>query len=126
MPLKQTFCHMSRDESPYSKPLRKRSPLQWLCPALCTELGQLDKLYTNREYAAALGDDSNILMKLPLTYMVGQKNLVVGESRKKLSGRDRLQLHVTDLGVEEESESISIFSSIMTYYIKECKNVPGE
>lgn len=51
----------------------------------------------------------------------------------------------TDLGVEEESESISIFSSIMTYCelsyalsfclsyllhpsidIKECKNVPGE
>lgn len=52
------------------------------------------KFYTSKEYAAALSDDCNLFMKLPMTYMVGQENLVVGESPKDLGGKDGLQLHL--------------------------------
>jgi hypothetical protein len=46
--------------------------------------------YTSNEYAAALSDDCHFFMQLPMTYMVGHENLVVGDASKVLGGRDGL------------------------------------
>ncbi|KAL3486077.1 EthD domain-containing protein [Aspergillus germanicus] len=46
--------------------------------------------YTSKEYAAALSDDCHFFMQLPMTYMVGYENLVVGDASKVLGGRDGL------------------------------------
>lgn len=51
------------------------------------------KFYTSEEYAASLSDYCDRFMKLPMTYMVGHENLVVGDASKDLGGRDGLKLH---------------------------------
>ncbi|ORY69021.1 EthD domain-containing protein [Pseudomassariella vexata] len=48
--------------------------------------------YNSAEYAAALGDDCNRFMKLPMTYMVGYENLVVGDASKAMGGSDGLDI----------------------------------
>ncbi|KAM0322631.1 hypothetical protein ACHAPQ_008949 [Fusarium lateritium] len=49
--------------------------------------------YNSKEYAAALSDDCDRFMALPMTYMVGYENLVVGDAPKSLSGKDGLDIH---------------------------------
>ena len=42
------------------------------------------------EYAAALGDDCNRFMALPMTYMIGYENLVVGDASQAIGGKSGL------------------------------------
>lgn len=46
--------------------------------------------YNSPEYAAALSNDCNRFMALPMTYMVGYENLVVGEALEALGGKSGL------------------------------------
>lgn len=46
--------------------------------------------YNSAEYAAALSDDCNRFMALPMTYMVGYENLVVGDASAGLGGKHGL------------------------------------
>ncbi|KAL4876850.1 EthD domain-containing protein [Aspergillus karnatakaensis] len=46
--------------------------------------------YNSEEYAAALSDDCHVFMQLPMTYMVGQENLVVGDASRVIGGKDGL------------------------------------
>lgn len=46
--------------------------------------------YNSPEYAAALSDDCDRFMALPMTYMVGYENLVVGDASVVLGGSDGL------------------------------------
>ncbi|KAJ5668471.1 uncharacterized protein N7477_007041 [Penicillium maclennaniae] len=45
------------------------------------------KFYTSEEYAASLSEDCDRFMKLPMTYMVGYENLVVGDALKDIGGQ---------------------------------------
>jgi hypothetical protein len=47
--------------------------------------------YNSKEYAAALSDDCNRFMALPMTYMVGYENLVVGSSVEEVGGKDGMK-----------------------------------
>lgn len=47
--------------------------------------------YNSPEYAAALKDDCDLFMALPMTYMVGYENLVVGSVPEELGGKDGMQ-----------------------------------
>lgn len=51
------------------------------------------KFYTSKEYAASLSGDCDRFMKLPMTYMIGQENLVVGKALEALGGHDGLDLN---------------------------------
>ncbi|OBT39689.1 hypothetical protein VE00_09973 [Pseudogymnoascus sp. WSF 3629] len=44
--------------------------------------------YNSKEYAAALSADCDRFMALPMTYMVGYENLVVGDASKAMGGKD--------------------------------------
>lgn len=46
----------------------------------------------SEEYAAALGEDSPLFMQLPVTYMVGHENLVVGDASGQMGGDDGLNV----------------------------------
>ncbi|OJJ08263.1 hypothetical protein ASPVEDRAFT_47436 [Aspergillus versicolor CBS 583.65] len=46
--------------------------------------------YNSKEYAAALSDDCNLFMQLPMTYMIGYENLVVGDASRVIGGQDGL------------------------------------
>ncbi|KAJ6092313.1 hypothetical protein N7467_004282 [Penicillium canescens] len=46
--------------------------------------------YNSPEYAAALKDDCDRFMALPMTYMVGHENLVVGDTVKALGDTNGL------------------------------------
>ncbi|KAL4897836.1 EthD domain-containing protein [Aspergillus ambiguus] len=46
--------------------------------------------YTSKEYAAALSDDCHRFMELPMNYMVGYENLVVGDTSRVIGGKDGL------------------------------------
>lgn len=46
--------------------------------------------YNSAEYAAALSDDCNRFMALPMTYMIGYENLVVGDASGVIGGKDGL------------------------------------
>lgn len=48
------------------------------------------------EYAAALGPDCEYFMSLPLTYMVGYENLVVGDVSRYIGGKDGLNPKVSN------------------------------
>ncbi|KAI2603264.1 EthD domain-containing protein [Hypoxylon fragiforme] len=48
--------------------------------------------YKSEEYAAALGEDSPLFMQLPVTYMVGHENLVVGDASGQMGGDDGLNV----------------------------------
>ncbi|KAH8685063.1 EthD domain-containing protein [Ilyonectria robusta] len=48
--------------------------------------------YNSKEYAAALSDDCDRFMTLPMTYMVGYENLVVGEGSRKMGGTDGIDI----------------------------------
>ncbi|KPM43011.1 hypothetical protein AK830_g3539 [Neonectria ditissima] len=52
------------------------------------------EFYNSKEYAAALSDDCNRFMSLPMTYMVGYENLVVGEGLSVLGGTDGIDTTV--------------------------------
>lgn len=47
--------------------------------------------YNSKEYAAALGPDCDRFMALPMTYMVGYENLVVGDASRALGGKDGME-----------------------------------
>lgn len=47
--------------------------------------------YNSPEYAAALKDDCDRFMVLPMTYMIGYENLVVGTVPKELGGKDGMK-----------------------------------
>jgi hypothetical protein len=47
--------------------------------------------YNSAEYAAALSDDCHRFMALPMTYMVGYENLVIGTVSKELGGKDGMK-----------------------------------
>lgn len=47
--------------------------------------------YNSKEYAAALSDDCNRFMALPMTYMVGYENLVVGDASTEMGGRNGMK-----------------------------------
>ena len=55
------------------------------------------KFYTSEEYAASLNEDCDRFMALPMTYMVGQENLVVGDASRWIGGNDGLRLHAPKL-----------------------------
>ncbi|KAL2826253.1 EthD domain-containing protein [Aspergillus cavernicola] len=44
--------------------------------------------YSSKEYAAALSDDCNFFMQLPMTYMIGYENLIVGDASTAIGGKD--------------------------------------
>ena len=46
------------------------------------------KFYNSKEYAVALGPDCDRFMQLPMTYMVGYENLVVGDASREMGGKD--------------------------------------
>jgi len=46
--------------------------------------------YNSKEYAAALGPDCEIFMALPMSYMIGYENLVVGDASRFIGGKDGL------------------------------------
>lgn len=48
--------------------------------------------YNSKEYAAALSDDCDRFMALPMTYMVGYENLVVGDANSSVPGKDGLNI----------------------------------
>lgn len=48
--------------------------------------------YNSAEYAAALSDDCHRFMALPMTYMIGYENLVVGDANKSVGGSDGIDL----------------------------------
>lgn len=48
--------------------------------------------YNSKEYAAALSDDCDRFMALPMTYMVGYESLVVGSAAPEDGGRDGIKL----------------------------------
>ncbi|KAG7105797.1 hypothetical protein HYQ45_018508 [Verticillium longisporum] len=48
--------------------------------------------YNSKEYAAALSDDCDRFMALPITYMVGYENLVVGDASKVTGGKDGMDI----------------------------------
>lgn len=48
--------------------------------------------YNSAEYVAALSDDCHRFMALPMTYMVGYENLVVGAAVRGVEGADGLDL----------------------------------
>ncbi|KAF9889462.1 hypothetical protein FE257_007364 [Aspergillus nanangensis] len=50
------------------------------------------EFYNSEEYAAALSDDCHYFMELPMTYMVGYENLVVGDASKVIGGKDGLSV----------------------------------
>jgi hypothetical protein len=43
------------------------------------------------EYNAALAEDCKSFMALPMTYMVGYENLVVGDASKVIGGNDGIR-----------------------------------
>lgn len=45
---------------------------------------------SSEEYTSALAEDCRSFMKLPMTYMVGYENLVVGDASRVISGKDGL------------------------------------
>lgn len=45
---------------------------------------------SSEEYKSALADDCQLFMKLPMTYMVGYENLVVGDASRAIGGKDGL------------------------------------
>ncbi|KAJ5958504.1 Dimeric alpha-beta barrel [Penicillium vulpinum] len=47
------------------------------------------------EYLAALSDDCERFMALPMTYMIGYENLVVGDAAQTLGGKSGLSTKVT-------------------------------
>jgi hypothetical protein len=47
--------------------------------------------YNSKEYAAALNDDCNRFMALPMTYMVGYENLIVGSAVEEVGGKDGMK-----------------------------------
>lgn len=47
--------------------------------------------YNSKEYAAALKDDCDVFMALPMTYMIGYENIVVGTAAKELGGKDGMK-----------------------------------
>lgn len=49
--------------------------------------------YTSKEYAASLSKDCDLFMALPVTYMIGQENLVVGDASRWIGGNDGLRFH---------------------------------
>ncbi|KAJ5683451.1 Dimeric alpha-beta barrel [Penicillium macrosclerotiorum] len=51
----------------------------------------------SEEYAAALGDDCKRFMELPMTYMVGYENLVVGDTSTVLGGKDGVSTKAADI-----------------------------
>jgi hypothetical protein len=48
------------------------------------------------EYAAALSDDCNRFMELPMNYMIGYENLVVGDASKVIGGNSGLATKGSD------------------------------
>lgn len=52
--------------------------------------------YNSKEYAAALSDDCHRFMKLPMTYMVGYENLVVGDASRAMGGADGIDIRTLD------------------------------
>lgn len=48
--------------------------------------------YNSKEYAAALSDDCDRFMALPMTYMVGYENLVVGDANSSMGEKDGLDI----------------------------------
>lgn len=48
--------------------------------------------YNSKEYAAALSDDCDRFMALPMTYMVGYENIVVGDGSKAMGGSDGMDI----------------------------------
>lgn len=59
----------------------------------CTELWvkswtDFMKFHDSEEYTAALGPDTHNFMALPMTYMVGRENLVVGDAPNEMGGSD--------------------------------------
>lgn len=54
------------------------------------------KFKNSEEYAAVLGPDCKYLMTLPLTYMVGYENLVVGDASRYMGGKDGLKPKATN------------------------------
>jgi hypothetical protein len=44
--------------------------------------------YNSKEYAAALSNDCDRFMALPMTYMVGYENLIVGDASVAMGGAD--------------------------------------
>ncbi|KAI8954218.1 EthD domain-containing protein [Xylaria longipes] len=46
----------------------------------------------SKEYSSALKDDCDRFMAIPLTYMIGYENLVVGDGVKSLGGNDGLDI----------------------------------
>ncbi|PLB50104.1 hypothetical protein P170DRAFT_424526 [Aspergillus steynii IBT 23096] len=49
--------------------------------------------YNSDEYAAALSDDCNEFMQLPMTYMVGYENLIVGDAIGGIGGGDGISFN---------------------------------
>lgn len=48
--------------------------------------------YNSKEYATALGDDCSRFMELPMTYMVGHENLIVGDALGDIGGNNGLDI----------------------------------
>ncbi|PYH95282.1 hypothetical protein BO71DRAFT_323512, partial [Aspergillus ellipticus CBS 707.79] len=48
--------------------------------------------HNSEEYASALADDCRLFMQLPMTFMVGYENLIVGEAANEIGGRDGISL----------------------------------
>lgn len=46
------------------------------------------KFSSSEEYNNALGADCQLFMELPMTYMVGQENIVVGHAVPEIEGKD--------------------------------------
>ncbi|KAI0863006.1 EthD domain-containing protein [Xylaria cubensis] len=48
--------------------------------------------YNSKEFSVALVDDCHRFMTLPMTYMVGYENLIVGDGSKALGGKDGIDI----------------------------------
>lgn len=46
------------------------------------------KFYNSEQYAEALGPDCKRFMALPMTYMVGYENIIVGDASRAMGGND--------------------------------------
>lgn len=51
------------------------------------------EFYSSEEYAAALSDDCHRFLQLPITYMVGYENLIVGDASQGIGGKDGIAIH---------------------------------
>ncbi|KAH7355646.1 hypothetical protein BKA66DRAFT_597726, partial [Pyrenochaeta sp. MPI-SDFR-AT-0127] len=47
--------------------------------------------YNSKKYAGASSDDCDRFMALPMTYMVGHENLVVGDASREMGGKSDMR-----------------------------------